>query len=109
VQMAGVHTDPLFIESRALVDATGHDAEVVSVAARKVPELGISVQGEKSAYSGLAEDVVVKYTGRVVEGLYVTGMAVSAVYGLPRMGPIFGSMIMSGKRVAEVIIEDLKK
>ncbi|WP_069808203.1 sulfide-dependent adenosine diphosphate thiazole synthase [Vulcanisaeta thermophila] len=108
VQMAGVHTDPFFIEARAVVDATGHDAEVAAVASRKVPELGIMVHGEKSAYAGAAEDLVVKYTGKVIDGLYVTGMAVAAVHGLPRMGPIFGSMIMSGKRVAEIIIEDLK-
>ena len=108
VQMAGVHTDPIFIEARVVVDATGHDAEVTAVASRKTPELGIVLRGEKSAFASTAEDLVVKYTGKVVEGLYVTGMAVAAVYGLPRMGPIFGSMLLSGRRVAELIINDLK-
>ncbi len=78
--------------------------------ARKNPDLGLAIHGEKSAHASVAEDLVVKYTGRVMEGLYVTGMAVAAVYGLPRMGgPIFGSMIMSGKRVAELIINDLRR
>ncbi|MGC8542902.1 MAG: sulfide-dependent adenosine diphosphate thiazole synthase, partial [Vulcanisaeta sp.] len=80
-----------------------------AVAARKNPEFGIELRGERSAYASTAEDLVVKYTGKVMEGLYVTGMAVAAVHGLPRMGPIFGSMIMSGKRVAEIIIDDLRK
>ena len=108
VQMAGVHTDPIFLEAKAVVDATGHDAEVVAVASRKTPELGIKLYGEKSAYVDAAEDLVVKYTGKVVDGLYVTGIAVAVVHGLPRMGPIFGSMLLSGKRVAELIISDLK-
>ncbi len=109
IQMAGIHTDPFFIEARAVVDATGHDAEIAAVAAKKNPDLGLTIHGEKSAYASVAEDLVVKYTGRVMEGLYVTGMAVAAVYGLPRMGPIFGSMIMSGRRVAELIINDLRR
>ena len=36
-------------------------------------------------------------------------MAASAVSGTPRMGPIFGGMLMSGKKVAEEIIAKLKK
>jgi len=96
------------IESRAVVDATGHDAEVVSVAARKIPELGIELKGEKSAYSEISEKLVVEKTGKVAEGLYVTGMSVAAVHGLPRMGPIFGGMLLSGKKVAELIRDDLK-
>ena len=37
------------------------------------------------------------------------GMAASAVSGTPRMGPIFGGMLMSGKKVADEIIARLKK
>jgi len=39
--------------------------------------------------------------------LYVTGMAANAVMGAPRMGPIFGGMLLSGKKVAELIAEKL--
>ncbi|MEM1619393.1 MAG: sulfide-dependent adenosine diphosphate thiazole synthase [Fervidicoccaceae archaeon] len=108
VTMAGLHVDPLFVWSRAVVDATGHDAEVVSVASRKIPELALRPRGEKSAHAAEGERLVVENTGRLVPGLYVTGMAVAAVHGTPRMGPIFGAMLLSGKRVARRIIEDLR-
>ena len=39
---------------------------------------------------------------------YVCGMAASAVSGTPRMGPIFGGMLLSGKKVADLIIEKFK-
>jgi len=63
--------DPVALETRVVVDATGHDAEVV----------------EK--------------TGEVHPGLVVAGMAVATFFGLPRMGPTFGGMLLSGKRAAQ--------
>ena len=107
IQMSGMHVDPLYTTAKAVIDATGHDAEVVSVAARKVPELGIKLPGEKSAWAEVSEKLVVEHTGKVAPGLYVTGMAVAAVHGLPRMGPIFGGMLLSGKKIAEIVAKDL--
>ena len=109
VIMAGIHVDPLMINSRAVVDATGHDAEVLNVAARKIPELSLVIPGEKSMYTSLSEKVVVEKSGKVVEGLYVAGMAAASLYNLPRMGPIFSSMLLSGKKTAEIIIKDLQE
>lgn len=107
VEISGLHVDPIFLRSDAVIDATGHDAEVISVAARKIP-LDIPVPGEKSAYTEVAEQKIIEKTGRVVKGLYAAGMAVAAVHNLPRMGPIFGGMLMSGKKIAEIVTQDLK-
>jgi len=107
IPLSGLHVDPLFIESKAVVDATGHDAEVLRILERKNPEAGVKVPGEKSAYSEKADSDVVEYTGRVVPGLYVAGMAAAALHGLNRMGPLFTGMLLSGRRVAEVIARDL--
>jgi thiamine thiazole synthase len=106
--LSGLHVDPLFIRSRAVVDATGHDAEVVEVAARKVPELGIEIRGERSAYSELSEALVSEGAVAVAPGLYASGMAVAKVRGLPRMGPIFGAMLLSGRNVAREIAGNLR-
>ena len=35
------------------------------------------------------------------------GMCCNAIFGAPRMGPIFGGMLMSGKKVADLIVERL--
>jgi len=108
VELSGLHVDPIFIEAKAVVDATGHDAEVVAIASRKVP-LEIKVLGERSAFAEAGEALVVEKTGKVVEGLYAAGMAVASVYNLPRMGPIFGGMLKSGKKVAEIIARDITR
>lgn len=53
------------------------------------------------------EKAVIKNTGEVYPNLYVAGMAANSVYGSYRMGPIFGGMLLSGKKVAELIRERL--
>jgi len=109
VIMSGIHVDPLGVKAKAVVDCTGHDAEVLSVATRKIPELNLFIQGEKSMWTAEAEKLTVEKTGEVCPGLYAAGMAVAALHNTPRMGPIFGGMLLSGKKVAELITQKLRK
>lgn len=109
VIMAGIHVDPLGVRAKAVIDCTGHDAEVLSVASRKIPELNLFIQGEKSMWTAEGEKVIVEKTGEVCSGLYAAGMAVAALHNTPRMGPIFGGMLLSGKKVAEIVIDKLQK
>jgi thiamine thiazole synthase len=49
----------------------------------------------------------VENTREVYPGLYVSGMAANAVYGGYRMGPVFGGMLLSGRKAAEEILARL--
>ena len=113
VDMANLMVDPLVITSKYVVDATGHDATVVSTLQRKA---GISLNtetgcviGEKPLWASVGEEDTVKNSREVFPGIFVSGMAANATCGSHRMGPVFGGMLMSGKKVAEEISRRLKK
>ena len=105
VIISGLHVDPLAFKAKAVIDCTGHDVEVLSVASRKIPELDLMLPGEKAMWASESEKLIVEKTGEVCPGLYVAGMAVAALYQTPRMGPIFGGMLLSGRKVAKLVIE----
>ncbi len=63
----------------------------------------LDVKGQGAMWVDEAEQFVVENVREVFPDLYITGMTVSAVLGGPRMGPIFGGMLLSGKRVAEIL------
>lgn len=109
----GMHVDPLNIMARCVVDGTGHDSEVCTVVAKKngayLNTSSGDVVGERSMDVEEGEREVVNGTKEIYPGLFVCGMASSAVSGTPRMGPIFGGMLLSGKKVADLIIKKLKK
>ena len=111
VEIANLHVDPVTMRAKYVVDATGHAAEVVRVAERKS---GIRLKtktgklmGENSMWAQVGEDTIVKNSKEVCPGLYVCGMAANAVFGGPRMGPIFGGMLLSGKKVAGDLLKKL--
>ncbi|MFC1738326.1 sulfide-dependent adenosine diphosphate thiazole synthase [Planctomycetota bacterium] len=103
--MVGLHVDPFCICARYVIDATGHPAELVGMLQRQKPDKFPNKLQEYFMDVETSEEGVVEKTGEVYPGLYVTGMAVCDVYNLPRMGPIFGGMLKSGKKVAELINE----
>ncbi|WP_367884120.1 hypothetical protein [Thermococcus sp. JCM 11816] len=55
------------------------------------------------------EELTVEHTREVFPGLYATGMAANALAGAPRMGPIFGGMLLSGRKAALEILQKLGK
>lgn len=98
--------DPVALESSLVIDATGHDAQV----ARKLEERGLlKIPGFGGMWVEASEDAIVEHSGQVHPGLIVIGMAVSTTFGLPRMGPTFGSMLLSGRKGAQVALDELDK
>ncbi len=96
--------DPVALESEFVIDASGHDAVVVESLAKR----GIIAN---KTYSGMwvekSEDLVVENTVEVHPGLIVSGVAVCTVFQVPRMGPTFGAMLLSGERAAEIALQKL--
>ncbi len=103
----GLHVDPLTIRARFIVDGTGHEAQVCSVISKKT-DSSLKVVGEMSLWADRGEELTIENAGEVYPGLYVTGMAANATKGAPRMGPVFGGMILSGEKIAKEIMKKIK-
>jgi len=108
VSLANLHVDPLAIRAKLVIDATGHDAEICRIVARKTGA-GVEVRGEKSMWAEVGEEAILENTRQVCPGLLVAGMAANAVFGSPRMGAVFGGMLLSGKKAAELSMDLLKE
>lgn len=98
--------DPVAIEAKLVIDATGHDA-AVAVALERRGLLKLKGFGPMDVQA--SEDLVVEYTKEIYPGLIVCGMSVATVFGLPRMGPTFAGMLVSGKKAASLAKELLVK
>lgn len=96
--------DPLALECKIMVDATGHGAEAVNLLVKR--GLVESKRTDFPMHVELSEEELVNKTGKVYPGLYVCGMSAATTFGLHRMGPTFGAMLLSGKRVAELILQN---
>ncbi len=98
--------DPIVFSAKAVVDATGHEAAVVETLQKRrlLTDSAVAARpGEGPMDASSGEAFVIEKAGEVFPGLWVAGMSVCATLGGPRMGPIFGGMLLSGKRVAELV------
>jgi thiamine thiazole synthase len=113
IHREGLPVDPLMIVAKTVIDGTGHPCEIVSILAKKngvalATETGC-IMGERSLDVIKGEQTTIENTGEVYPGLYVCGMAANGVRGSFRMGPIFGGMLMSGKKTAELILAGTRR
>jgi sulfide-dependent adenosine diphosphate thiazole synthase len=112
VEMARLHVDPLVIRAKCTVDATGHDLEVVKVLLRKNQPITLftptgGIGGERSMWSEMGEQGTVENTKEIYPGFFVSGMAATATFGVNRMGAVFGGMLLSGLKAADLIHQRL--
>ena len=112
VRIAGLHVDPLTVSCEVAIDATGHGCEVVKkLQQRENIKLRTStgkIVGEGLLWAEKGEKAILECTKEVYPGIYVSGMAANAVFGAPRMGPVFGGMLLSGRKVAGIVLNKLE-
>ncbi len=113
VEAAKMHVDPIGIESKVVIDATGHEASLVRTLVEKtkvkLPTRSGGVEGEGPMWAEKGESEILKSTREVYPGLIVAGMAACTVFGSPRMGPIFGGMLLSGEKAARIAAKSSKR
>lgn len=114
VELARLHVDPVGIRAGVVIDATGHDAGIARIVQRKIPGARFptrtgAIIGEKPMLAAVGEVEILRNTLEIYPGLIVTGMAANTVFGSPRMGAIFGGMLLSGRKAADEALKVLKK
>lgn len=113
VMREGLHVDPLMVMSKTVLEGTGHDCMVARLVARKnkvkLNTPSGEVEGERSLSIEEGERTTVENTKEVFDGLFVSGMAANGVSGSFRMGPIFGGMLLSGQKVAGLMLEKINQ
>lgn len=99
--------DPIAIRTKVVIDATGHDSVLVR---RLWQQKRLSIPeppGCGSLWVDEAEKQTVELTHEIYPGLIVAGMSATSTYGAPRMGPIFGGMLLAGQKAAELAYDKI--
>lgn len=107
VERLGMHVDPLTVLSGCVLDGTGHPSEIIRLAVEKA-KISLdtptgNILGERPMWVDKGEASTVENTKEYYPGLFACGMSANNVMGGYRMGPIFGGMLMSGKKAANLI------
>lgn len=111
VEIARLHVDPLTIGAKFVIESTGHPLELLHIIERKCGGALMTptgkIMGERSMNAEIAEARTLENTKEIYPNVYVAGMAANAAFGSYRMGPIFGGMLLSGKKAADLILKRL--
>ncbi len=105
VEMTGLHVDPLTLSAKVTIDATGHDAVVAHCIKKKKGD--ITIHGESFMWAERAETNILDHTREIFPGVIACGMAANAVAGEARMGAVFGGMLLSGEKAAQIAQDQL--
>jgi len=97
--------DPIVFAAKAVIDATGHEAVLANCLQHRglLKDSPNRLPGEGPMDAPAGERFVVDHVTEFYPGLWTTGMSVCATMGGPRMGPIFGGMLLSGENVARQV------
>jgi len=101
--------DPIVFSANAVIDATGHKAVLANCLQRRGLLADDRLPGEGPMDAPAGEQFVVDHVAELFPGLWTTGMSVCASQGGPRMGPIFGGMLLSGEKVAKQVVRAVPK
>lgn len=94
--------DPIALEAKIVIDASGHDA----VVARALEKRNlIKIKGTWAMNVNDSEELIISHTKEIFPGVIACGMSSAEIFGLPRMGPTFGAMLLSGERAADVALK----
>ena len=99
--------DPIVFSARAAIDSTGHEAILANCLQRRrlLENSPNQLPGEGPMDAPAGEHFVVDHVMELYPGVWTTGMSVCTSLGGPRMGPIFGGMLLSGDRVAALVAQ----
>ena len=107
VERLGMHVDPLTVIAECVLDGTGHPSEIIRLATDKAKiKLDTptgNILGEKPMWVDNGEASTVENTREYFPGLFACGMSANNVMGGYRMGPVFGGMLLSGRKIAGII------
>lgn len=113
VERLGMHVDPLTVLAKCVLDGTGHPSEIVKLASEKAHiELDTptgKILGERPMWVDSGEASTVANTKEYFPGLFACGMSANNCMGGYRMGPIFGGMMLSGRKAAQLIAQRLEQ
>ncbi len=109
VERLGMHVDPLTVIASCVLDGTGHPSEIIRLATEKAKiKLDTptgAILGEKPMWVDHGEASTVENTREYYPGLFACGMSANNCMGGYRMGPVFGGMLLSGRKIAGIIAD----